>query len=278
MTLTDAGVRDITHSNAQLYLTAQSNSATSATFYRAERIDTANIQTSTVDGLLPHIQYTLDVGTASAGDNIVVNWNGSASGADATHVTTMFVLNTATGAWDTIAAVDASGSITNASFPAENHVKDGKATIIVQCTADSALPDLDTTTDGVTGNNAKWDGMSRPDQYDFSFAWITDTQYYSEKWPYHYDNIATWISNNIDEWKIKYLMHTGDITDNYDMPWEWERASQSQEILDASGLPYGVLAGNHDVAGAQNVTNLYWQYFGDHRFGSSGQALRSQGH
>lgn len=266
MTLTDAGVRDITHSNAQLYLTAQSNSATSATFYRAERIDTANIQTSTVDGLLPHIQYTLDVGTASAGDNIVVNWNGSASGTDDTHVTTMFVLNTATGAWDTIAAVDASGSITNASFPAENHVKDGKATIIVQCTADSALPDLDTATDGVTGNNANWDGMSRPDQYDFSFAWITDTQIYVQRYQNQIIQMNNWIVDNMDEWKIKYLMHTGDIIDDWDAMYQWENADVAMKIFDDAGLPYGVLPGNHDVASGLDQRHNYYTYFNEDRF------------
>ncbi|MBQ7345355.1 MAG: hypothetical protein IJW45_04745, partial [Oscillospiraceae bacterium] len=38
MTLTDAGARDITYSSAQLYLTAQSDSATSVTFYKAQKI------------------------------------------------------------------------------------------------------------------------------------------------------------------------------------------------------------------------------------------------
>ena len=264
--VSSGGTEAVTHNAAKLYLTAQSSSATEATFYQAKKIETAAIHATTAGGILPHINYVLDVGQVDEDDEIVINWNGAVSGADNTHATTMFVRNIRSGAWDKVAVADANGSILNASFSVKDHVEGGTANIIVQCTADSALPTLDTTTDGIKGNNANWDGTDRPDDYDFSFAWITDTQYYSEKWPYHYDNIATWISNNIDEWKIKYLMHTGDITDNYDMPWEWERASQSQEILDASGLPYGVLAGNHDVAGAQNVTNLYWQYFGDHRF------------
>lgn len=59
----------------------------------------------------------------------------------------MYVLNTASNKWDEIAKADENGTIKEAGFTAANHVKDGNATIIVQCTADSSLPELDTVTD-----------------------------------------------------------------------------------------------------------------------------------
>ena len=264
--ITDAGAGNVTHNTAKLYLTAQTGSATEATFYEARKIDTAAINTTVSDGILPYISYVINVGAVDADDEVVINWNGTASGADATHAVNLFVRNIRSGAWDKVATADENGTITNATFSVIDHVENGTANIIVQCTAESALPDTDTTTDGLKNNNANWDGTFVPEDYDFSFAWITDTQYYSEKWPHHYDNILTWLVDKQEELKIKYVMHTGDICDNYDMEWEWQRASQSQEILDASGIPYGVLAGNHDIAGAQGINTMYWKYFGDHRF------------
>ena len=74
----------------------------------------------------------------------------------------------------------------------------GKAEVIVQCTADSALPDLDTTNDGITANNDNWDGSTVPDKYDFCFAWMTDTQYYVQKYQHHFLNMNNWIVNNRD--------------------------------------------------------------------------------
>ena len=266
ITVTDAGADQVTHNTAKLYLTAQTGSATEATFYAARKIDVAAVNATTSDGILPYISYVINVGEVDADDEVIINWDGTASGADDTHAVSLFVRNIYSGAWDKVATADADGSIQNAAFAVREHVQNGTATVIVQCTADSALPDTDTTTDGIKNNNAGWDGTGVPEDYDFSFAWITDTQYYAEKWPHHYDNILTWLDENQDTWKIKYVMHTGDITDNYDMPWEWARASKSQEILDASGIPYGVLAGNHDVAGAQNKYDLYSQYFGEDRF------------
>ena len=198
MTLTDAGTTDISYSSARLYLSAQSDSATKVTFYKAEHIDAAKIQATTSGGLVPHIQYTIDASNAQIGDNIVVNWNGSASGTDSTHATNMFVRNTATGAWELIGTADANGNISDVSFSVENHVTGGKAEVIVQCTADSALPDLDTTNDGITANNDNWDGSTVPDKYDFCFAWMTDTQYYVQKYQHHFLNMNNWIVNNRD--------------------------------------------------------------------------------
>ena len=265
MALTDAGSKDITGTTAQLYLTAQSGVGGTATFYKAEKIDTANIETSTGDGILPYIQYTLDVGNAGAGDNIVVNWNGTASGTDDTHASTLYAKNAATGAWDPIATVDGTGSIKNAVISAADYATDGKVTVIVQCTADSALPDLDTVNDGKTGNNTGWDGMSVPNDYDFSFAWISDTQGYVQRYQSHFLQMNQWIVDNRDAWKIKYVMHTGDIVDDWDATYMWENADAAMKIFDDAGMPYGVLGGNHDVASGLDLREYYYAYFGEDR-------------
>ena len=199
---------------------------------------------------------------------IVADWDGKASNNDGTHAETMYVLNTANGEWDEIAKADSNGTIKDAAFTVANHVKNSTATIIVQCTADSALPELDTVTDGKLDNNADWDGTTVPKDYDFCFAWETDTQYYVEEWQNHFLNINNWIVNNAEERKIKYVIHTGDIVDDVDMTYEWENADEAMGILDKAGMSYGVLGGNHDVAAGLADYENYYKYFGENRFKS----------
>ena len=269
VSVTDAGATDITDSSASLYLTVDNTSSdTQATFYKAEKVDTAEVTTNTSGGILPYIQYTVNVGEVAGDDVIVASWDGAASNSDDTHASTMYVLNTSNGKWDKIARADAEGSISEASFVAENHVADGKATIIVQCTVDSSLPDLETETDGAIGTNVNWDGESVPEDYDFCFAWETDTQYYAEEWQYHFLNMNNWIVDNAEEMKIKYVIHTGDIVDDYDMIYEWENADEAMQIFDDAGMPYGVLGGNHDVAAGLGENENYYNYFGEERFTS----------
>jgi hypothetical protein len=83
---------------------------------------------------------------------------------------------------------------------------------------------------------------------DFAFAWITDTQFYSERYADTYDDMTTWIARNARDEKIIYAVHTGDITQNYNgPPEEWARASASMAILEDAGVPYGITTGNHDL-------------------------------
>lgn len=267
ITIISGGTSDVTDNSASLYLNVKSdNSDTTTTFYKAEKIDTDSIKTNTSEGILPYIQYTVNVPDVKDDEIIAANWNGEASNSDGTHAGTMYVLNTASNKWDEIAKADEKGNIKEASFTAANHVKDGNATIIVQCTADSALPELDTVTDKKKDNNASWDGTNVPEDYDFCFAWETDTQYYAEEWQHHFTNINNWIVNNKDERKIKYVIHTGDIVDDVDMTYEWENADAAMGILDKAGMPYGVLGGNHDVAAGLADYENYYKYFGENRF------------
>lgn len=269
ITIISGGTSDVTDNSASLYLNVKSdNSDTTTTFYKAEKIDTDSIKTNTSEGILPYIQYTVNVPDVKDDEIIAANCNGEASNSDGTHAGTMYVLNTASNKWDEIAKADEKGNIKEASFTAANHVKDGNATIIVQCTADSALPELDIVTDKKKDNNASWDGTNVPEDYDFCFAWETDTQYYAEEWQHHFTNINNWIVNNKDERKIKYVIHTGDIVDDVDMTYEWENADAAMGILDKAGMPYGVLGGNHDVAAGLADYENYYKYFGENRFAS----------
>lgn len=267
LSVKDGDAQNITGNSSSLYLTLDKvNADTTATFYQAEKVDVSKLTVENKSGILPHLQYTIDVGNVSDTDTIIANWDGTASNSNDTHATKMYVLNTSTEKWDLIATVDANGSIDKATFTAKDHVKDGKATIIVQCTADSALPDTDTTTDGIGTANDSWDGTGVPADYDFCFAWESDTQFYARGYQYHFLNMNQWLVDNAEKWKIKYLIHTGDIINNYDMMYQWENADEAMAILDNGGLPHGVLGGNHDVASSLDYDDIYTQYFGKSRY------------
>ncbi|MFK7691706.1 metallophosphoesterase [Paenibacillus sp. HJGM_3] len=110
------------------------------------------------------------------------------------------------------------------------------------------------------------DMIPSPDQYDFTFAWITDTQYYSESYPHIYDTMNQYIVENRDKLKIDYTIHTGDIVDDWNQPQQWANANKSMKILDDAKMPYGVVAGNHDVNFEKADYAEYYKYFGRDRF------------
>lgn len=105
------------------------------------------------------------------------------------------------------------------------------------------------------------------DQYDFSFAWMTDTQMEAQDFPDVYDKMTQWVADNKDDKNIQYVIHTGDIVNVATSEPQWINADRSMKILDDANVPYGVLAGNHDVTSPYtNTSQLYYKYFGKERF------------
>lgn len=105
-----------------------------------------------------------------------------------------------------------------------------------------------------------------PDEYDYTFVWMSDTQYYSESFPHIFDRQTQWIAEMKEELKIEYVFHTGDLVDEADQEYQWDHADQYMSVLDDNEIPYGVLAGNHDVGGVNNDYTAYYKYFGADRF------------
>lgn len=269
---------EIEYESANLSVSLEEGTEATVTFLegRALTVENAGITAGEVveqgNGEAPYQMFTVNTGDVTADTEVAVNWNGTASNADKTHPLTMFVLNVVDNTWTSIGKADAEGNI-NTTFLAENHIADGKAILLVQCLTEGTQPKVSaaeaaaaTEEDTVVPELTSWDGTGRPEKYDFAFAWETDTQYYTESFPYHYDNMNQWIVDNADEWKIRYVFHTGDIVDDCDMLGEWKNADHSMKIFDDAGMPYGVLGGNHDVyAGAEDYGS-YWQFFGEDRF------------
>lgn len=106
----------------------------------------------------------------------------------------------------------------------------------------------------------------KQDNYDFSFVWMSDTQYYSESYPEIYQKNVEWIVEQQKAMNIKYVIHTGDIVDKADQDFQWQNANKSMKVLDDSGIPYGVLAGNHDVSHQTGDYSYYWKHYGEDRF------------
>jgi len=104
------------------------------------------------------------------------------------------------------------------------------------------------------------------DPYDFSFVWMSDTQYYSQSYPTIYQDIVNWVAKNKESNKIKYVIHTGDIVDKSYQEYQWQEADRDMKVLEDAKIPYGVLAGNHDVGHQDSDYAKYWQYFGEERF------------
>lgn len=233
--------------------------------------------TSSTDGSFPYQLYSVNAGQVNTDDELTVTWSGEASAGDAGHPLSMFAYDFENATWENVGIGDESGLIKGV-FSAQGHVQDGKAAVLVQRVTAGTLPDVkapdqtalsgEQALEGAVTAQSDWDGTGRPESYDFSFAWETDTQYYSESFPYHYDNMNQWIVDNAQDWGIRYVLHTGDIVDDVDMTGEWINADHSMKIFDDAGMPYGVLGGNHDVFAGMEGYGNYWKYFGEDRFAS----------
>ncbi|WP_208590135.1 lamin tail domain-containing protein [Gracilibacillus suaedae] len=120
------------------------------------------------------------------------------------------------------------------------------------------------------------------DEYDYTFVWMSDTQYYSESYPHIFDRQTEWIKEQQEEMKIEYVFHSGDLVDEADQPNQWEYADEYMRTLDDAEIPYGVLAGNHDVLQKTEDYAEYYKYFGEDRFNDKpyygGSYLNNRGH
>ncbi len=83
----------------------------------------------------------------------------------------------------------------------------------------------------------------------FSVMLIPDTQYYTSKQAAGEKNSLfkqfRWILANRTSHDIRFVIHLGDITNN-NRDSQWVVADAAYDLLDAAGMPYSILPGNHD--------------------------------
>ncbi|NHN34026.1 metallophosphoesterase [Paenibacillus agricola] len=187
----------------------------------------------------PYHRFTFEIGNDPLTDSEVV-WTGHSL---PDRLVTMYIWNFETLVWE-----DADSNRGTEDFTLKGRIKpasmvrNGKVEVLVQ------------------------DRIPKPDEYDFAFLWMSDTQYYSESFPKIYDLMTKWTVDNWKEKKFNYMIHTGDIVNNWNSKTEWENASKSMKTLDDANIPYGIVAGNHDVAYDLGNYEEYWKYFGRDRY------------
>ncbi|MCX6141718.1 MAG: metallophosphoesterase, partial [Ignavibacteriales bacterium] len=94
----------------------------------------------------------------------------------------------------------------------------------------------------------------------FTVVIIPDPQYYTNtdrcaewKGVNIYLMQTEWIVNNRSKYNIKFVANMGDLTDNSEKEM-WGIAVDAQMKLQAAGIPFGVVLGNHDYDGGKNGT------------------------
>ncbi len=229
------------------------------------------------DTAMPYQLFTVRVPARVGADaQVRVAWEGS-SNADAKVL--LYVQKT-DGSWREIDRhVTTGGAPTSFSLDAEvavdGHAKNGELTLLVQHSEGWAGSDTSARDSQTTPFHP---GATPRDQYDFTFGWLSDTQYYnrnegdlggsggSDIWYQHQVKMNDFLVAQRDALNLQYVTHTGDIVDNYDQPHQWKNADEAYRKLDDAGIPYGVLAGNHDVGHWDGDYTAYSATFGEARF------------
>ena len=225
--------------------------------------------TTRSDTLFPYQLFTVEV-PEGAGDDFTarIEWSGSAN---AEARVGLHVLDVRAGEWEEVDEhLTTGGAPTDfeleALVPAADHVRDGRITVLVQHSEGFTTAGQSQRGDQVPAYSAK--GVTPRDQYDFTVAWESDTQYYNQNPDFykHQRAIHDFLLAQRSHLDLQYLMHTGDIVNDWDQPAQWERADVAYRDLDEAGIPYSVLAGNHDVGHHRNDYGPYGRWFGEARY------------
>lgn len=91
-------------------------------------------------------------------------------------------------------------------------------------------------------------------------AWLSDTQHYPKIAPEIFASMTRFLYEEQSRLNLRYIVHTGDFVDDRGSPAQWENAMTPMANLE--GIPYGVLAGNHDV-GRELDFGVYGELLGE---------------
>ena len=237
-----------------------------------------------------------------ANENTVITaqWSGESNNTK----TFMYVYNTESEEWEKVDAkqtTEGDKMTLAGEVVLKNHIVDGKVRVIVQNgegytpPQNGDIPEIASYAMNETPDNVETHNQNDTprEDYDFTFAVESDTQYYNEDYDgntdqsndgqyQHQMNIHNWLLGNRQRMNIQYLFHDGDIIDDEPNIQEWEQADAAYKKLDVAKFPYGVLAGNHDVGHLNGDYSNYTQYFGENRYLSNpwygGSYKNNRGH
>jgi hypothetical protein len=75
---------------------------------------------------------------------------------------------------------------------------------------------------------------------------LPDTQCYTRDHPDVFLAQTEWIAAQRAARNIQFVLHLGDITDDNIHP-QWQNARRAMDVLEAAGIPYLMVPGNHDI-------------------------------
>ena len=99
----------------------------------------------------------------------------------------------------------------------------------------------------------------------FTVVVLPDTQFYTRDYPATYRAQTQWVVNNRNALNVVFVAHEGDIVQGVGKHPHWIVADSAHDTLDAAGIPYAVVPGNHDQT-RTGVAKLYDSYFPPSRF------------
>ena len=137
----------------------------------------------------------------------------------------------------------------------------------------STSPTLSLTASDVDLDNLTVQFFGRAKADDFTIIALPDTQSYSANttnptYSAVFNSQTNWIANNAASRNIAFVTHLGDSVNSASTAAEWTRAVAAMNILDATGIPYGLTIGNHDQNpyGTAGGTTEFNNNFGISRF------------
>ena len=192
----------------------------------------------------PYHRFEVDVdGSVDKNDELLMDWVGKSLKG---RKVSIYLWNYNANKWELkdwhVAKDEKNFELQASTFATAEYVKDHKVQVMIQ------------------------DEIASSAAYDYSFVWMSDTQYYSESYPFIYHKMTSWIAEEKENLNIQYVFHTGDLVDKSYMEDQWINVDRSMKTLENASIPYGVLAGNHDVNHTTNDYTKYYEYFGADRF------------
>jgi hypothetical protein len=220
--------------------TRQAGSTVSAEGHEALGAADGRVLTTSGDAAYPFQQFEIAVPADLAAETFEVEWTGSVP---ETQRAALSVWNHRTEAWDLVAEGQGADLHLRGDASYADAVRDGNARVLVQDVQALVIAEND--------QPANW-------------AWVSDTQFYSESMPSTYDKQMQWVLDHRESDRLGYAIHTGDIVNRKSLV-EWQRADTAQKMWDDAGMPYGIVPGNHDIDGDGSY-QMYQQFFGEERF------------
>lgn len=112
------------------------------------------------------------------------------------------------------------------------------------------------------------DRVPSPDDYDWSFNHVGDTQLYSQATPWTMTEQFDYIVDKAEERKTQMVVQAGDWVnrEEFEDEWQWRNAEPSAQALERADIPLAISWGNHDYNESYNGRQMLRKYFPMQRF------------